>query len=346
MKILLRTFPFLFILGVSCTCSHSNKTTSSVTVAANEKIVSLPAPSGAQPLLPISSTDQLFLTASGEIFFVARNRPAHGHNQIYRWDEKNMTDRRLTYTFGECYSPAVSNDRSSMLYSCTTDEVIENPAPLREGSLATTLNWPFLADLPATEIYLQSLLSREIERMTFHPGFDGEPQFLTDNSDFIFSSWRDNKLQILRYKRKTKNLEPLFANPSHQFQANLSTSGEKLVWVRYQKDSPNTEIVVGDIKAKKTEALALKPGFYTTPRFTHDMQFILFSGKTTDTANFQIFAWDFKAACLKQVAEGGSNLRFPQMSQDLKTLYFSAQLLNQSQIFKMSKNLDSLTCIQ
>ena len=211
MKLFFRCLPFIFMLGVSCTCSHNNKKSApSIIVPAKEKLVALPAPAGAQPLLPISSTDQLFLTTNAEVFFVAKNRPAHTHNQIYRWDEKNAMDRRLTYTFGDCYSPAVSADRSTLIYACTTDEVIENPAPLRDGnSLATSLNWPFLMDLPATEIYLQDLATREIDRVTFHPGFDGEPQFFPGTGDFIFSSWRDNKLQILRYKLKTKKCRSL-----------------------------------------------------------------------------------------------------------------------------------------
>lgn len=311
--------------------------------------IPLVGPKGSEPIVTTGISNQLFLAPDNRLFYAAEGRFSHAQNQIYsratEAKENSKTEKRWTYAVGSCETPAVSLDNKHLIYSCDSDETTETPSPLRGNkSLDIEVNWPFAKVLPSSEIYTQEFTTREVTRLTTHPGYDGHPRFIGPTNDFVFSSWINKSPQILRYRFKNKSSEVLFPHPSNQIQPTADAKGEKIVWVRFETGKTNSEILVGDLKSKKAEPLALPVGLYLHPTFSEDSKFIILSVKPAGALYFQIMAWDTSKSCLIKWAEADADLSFPQVSDDLKTLYMSVQVLKQSQIFKLSKDFASLTC--
>jgi hypothetical protein len=93
---------------------------------------------------------------------------------------------------------------------------------------------------PATEIYLATLtwtgqkvtVGRPVN-ITNNPGYDNQPQFLTDSSGLLFSSRRDGvQNDIYRYDLASKKVAQVTNTPDNEYSPTLTPDGRTFTTVR------------------------------------------------------------------------------------------------------------------
>lgn len=161
-----KLLPALLLAVTACSSRPARETGSTFTAPPTN----MPATGG--------RVERAVFSPDGKSLYLLLSRmPEHAGAQIYEADLQRGVLRRVTWQDGDIESFDVGPD-GRLLYASTTDELKERPHPSERSPDE---------GLP-TEIYLSDRFGENIQRLTDHPGYDGQVLFSSRPGEITFLS--------------------------------------------------------------------------------------------------------------------------------------------------------------
>lgn len=288
------------------------------------------------------SSQPVYNAKGDKLLFVSKKRPGHTQDQVYEKDLLSGVERRITFQNGSTYQPHYAPKESYIVYASSTDELKENPPLLHPNSTISKLPFPYQEPM---EVYVHSLKGFEIQRLTDHPGFDGEARFGNDPNLVTFTRVNGQKTEVLSFHRTLHTvhaLKNLGVNPAQYI---TSANGKHHAWIewddsfgvaklRLQKDKGAVVEINSDIIVPKTDL-----------NFSPDSKYILWAQKDASNPVYDLWIADLETLCprrLTTTSEG--ERRYPVLSPDMKWLTFTAVDKKRSRIARMGFTVPAGPC--
>lgn len=299
----------------------------------------------ARPVTSLGENMSPRFSADGSrLLFLSRTRATHRQAQVYELDLVRMTERRLTFHDGDDSDPAWTAT-GKFVYASGTDELKEDTVAL--GRLRETYGRaskaPKVDPALASEIYLQRLDGREIERLTSNDGYDGQPTPDPKTWRLAFVSDRGGKGRAIYMldKRGTKRWSDAKAveeNPR------ISRDGQWLAFSRKSENGKSSQIFVAEnLDAKKARALTSNGSRDVSPVWSPKGDWVLFlSDRGRGKRNLYAVARD--GSCLKRVTEADFDIEDLDWSPDNGKVAFVSSMSGVRQIYVVDVALDGLAC--
>jgi Tol biopolymer transport system component len=299
-----------------------------------EKMAAAPTPIKAdgQALTSVGENfDATFAPDGQRIVFVSTNRKQHKQGQIYELDLKTHKEKRITYQGSVVvHSPQYSPKGDAILYASGTDELKEISPLLYDKKADADFTGP--ADyLERTELYLHHLPGLQMERLSNHPGYDGEARFLNHN-ELIFTRRDKGNLGVFEKSIKSNSAHPLKGAGPRSAEASAALEGKRVAWIEFSpdfktsslkiKDGHNVESILDDVKALKKN-----------PVWSPDGEFVLFSMNHPDAKAFEIYAVKKDGRCLTALTEEGGISEQPEVSPTQDAFLFTSNQSGIRQIY-------------
>jgi TolB protein len=288
-----------------------------------EKFAELPkpkAPAGYEPagpaILDIAGENCCaeFMSGGRQIVFLSRQRPRHSHFQVYLYDFAAKQDRRLSFHDGDDQGVTVHPKTQQIVYASTTDFLKEQPKFLQDALGKAPAPPPDMGRRPLWvmdqyELYRAERDGSDIDRLTRHPGFDGEASFSPQGNQLVYTSVNDGRATLMQTDDHGRNPSILIRGAGHDDdgQARFSPNGQDLVFVRYDSPGGQSQIWVKLAKDKRkkkpafTGAITSGPGIKWTPSWHPNGEEILFSSNRDDASNFEIYVVNKDGTCLRRL---------------------------------------------
>lgn len=286
-----------------------------------------------------------FNANSQKILFISKTRDAHKQAQVYEFDLNNLTEKRITFQDGDCGTPIFTADGNHLLYTSTTDELKERPPILDVAKKTENGSNPENEPAPF-DIYKSDLAGAKIERLTNRAGYDGDLFLRPDRpSSVVFSQWKNKKWDQYQLNADTKAQIPLLEKAQFSVE-NMRLSPKAKYWVWIEKSTVNKsyEVILAKTNLVKERALPLSDYEIESLTWGND-EVIIASMKLPNEKFFQIYSFDIMSGCLAPLIKGKADLLGPKVSQDEKSVIFSAEENGKSHIYLKSVGLIAPTCI-
>lgn len=235
------------------------------------------------------------------LWLLSGHRTHHHMKQLYFYNISLKTLKRVTHQDGAILS--FYKTPRWIYYSSTTDELKEYPdlsefidEPLYKKS-------PHLHTFPSTEIYRSQPDGFNIERLTHHVGYDGNPQVYKDIKLF-YSSIDKNRSQIYELNLNRKRKKKILVQYPRAFQIHFQFSHDfkKLVWKHWNSKSNQFEWVLGDRWGKIEHVILKNVHSIAGITWNKTNDAILFSSNHIE-GQHNVFFFGLKEKCLMQVSE-------------------------------------------
>ncbi len=356
---LLRSILLFTILMLTITCSSSKKlavppgmTQASTPGGANAVVPTAPPlqmKEGDRSALarPVTSlgenTSPRFSADGARLLFLSRSRTTHRQAQVYELDLVRMTERRLTFHDGDDADPAWTTT-GRFVYASGTDELKEDTVAL--GRLRENYGKagkaPKVDPARASEIYLQRLDGREIERLTANDGYDGQPTPDPKSWRMVFVTDRGGKGRSLHVldKSGTKRWGDTKSNEENP---RFSRDGQWLAWSRKSDDGNSQIFVAENLDAKKARAVTASGARDVMPVWSPKGDWLLFiSDRGAGKRNLYATARD--GSCVKRISDADFDVEDLDWSPDTGKIAFVTAPSGTKQVYVVDLNLDSFTC--
>ncbi|MFQ5641596.1 MAG: TolB family protein [bacterium] len=253
---------------------------------------------------------------SGQIAFEAK---VNGNFEIYLLDllEADASPVNLTNNFSDDYDPDWSLDGNKIVFVSHRDGDPEiyvmnadgsgqinitrsasrdyEPAWSPDGEKIVFSTYRFTGN---REIAVMNADGGEVRQLTNHPGYDGSPEFI-DNNTIVFATSRDDE-------------DPRFCDPC------------------------NFEIYSMDINGENLERLTNRASFETQPIVSFDRERIAFH--SSYYGSFDIYTMDTNGFNMNKITSGGSMEYAPSWSPDNKWILFVTDRGGETAIYMISAN--------
>lgn len=279
-------------------------------------------------------------SADGEkIIFASRSRPHHKQAQIYEFNLKKNTERRVSFSDGDAFDPIYVGE-DAILYASTTDEIKENPLK------------NFDKGLPPSELYMSDVYGGDILRLTTQPGYDGEGAYVYHPSKpFIVFSSRRGEINGI-YRLDLKNMPVSFFNvekgKSKRSPA-VTTDGHSVAWIETDLESSEQKLMMAPLNGngKKTPVmLKEKEGQYRDLFFgPSPMPKLYYSILRKGEKRYQLEAYDIEQKCTRVLFKGADSLFFPVIS-DQGRFIFVREFQDKKQIYMVDLPTDLGPCLE
>lgn len=286
---------------------------------------------GVQFIVSEGESSQASYNSKGDkIIFVSRKRITHKQDQVYEKDLVTGTERRITFQNGSTYQPRYNPKENSIVYSSSTDELKENPPLLHPVGPPSKLPYPYQEPM---EIYVHGLKDFEIDRITLHPGFDGEARFSPDGNTITFTRVNGAKTEIVSYQRKShaaKVIKDLGDNPT---QYTFTPDAKTHAWINWNEDFTADHLMVQKPNGQPKEVAADKSELKTEPAFSPDGKWLLWVQKDSSNPVYDIWITDLDSLCPRQLTTSDEGQRrSPVISPDGRWLTYTLILKGRSRI--------------
>lgn len=295
MKVLKYFFGFLFLINFGC--ASKNKDLKSADFFSLQETRQL----------TFSGQNQRprFNDIGDRIVFYSSDRSEHKGSQIYEYDLRNNTVRRITFSDGDAFDPDFISSRE-ILYSSTTDEIKER------------LFEPKLSDKKSSELYISDLYGKNIVRSTYRPGYDAEGIFYQNlgSNSIIYTSYFDGRSGIFALEIPKMSVKLIAARANMSYESpTLSPDRESLAWIQTDLKTQEKFIVLYDLKGKTTQVIRKNEGDYADLFFAPSSPVRLFYSLTRDsTKPRHIETLNLETNCVQAVFKGVDSLSEPAVS--------------------------------
>lgn len=318
---------------------------------------------------PLTSTgensDARFSHDGQRILYVSRMRSTHKQAQVYELHLGLMKEKRITFHDGDDSAPLYMPDGQHFIFSSGTDEIKEDPyvsdrlmkTYYRDGfdQRAKSRGQEIGDGANASELYLQTLNGRTIERLTKSPGFDGDADVDAKGKHIVFSSATPNdalgtSLYLLSGKSRLRLTEGKFVDRAARF----SPDGRWMVWTRQSliPKSDEMHVMLADLGAsadpgdfKKAKALTSGANMDLHPSFHPTGDEIVFSSNRGDGKFFNLYTVNRAGDCIRRLTDGDFDQVQPVFSPDGKRILFTARRDGHLHIYMMDYQKPA-ECIQ
>ena len=240
-----------------------------------------------------------------KIVFYSSERPEHKGSQIYEFDIRKNTLRRITYSDGDAFDPDYINNRE-ILYSSTTDEIKEK------------LLQPANLEKKDSELYLSDTYGTQILRTTYRSGYDAEGIFYQNlgKHSIIYTSYFDGRSGIFALELPKMSVKLIAARMEMSYESpTLSPERDSLAWIQTDLKTKSKFLVLYDLKTKKTQILKSGEGDYADLSFAPSTPNRLFYSIIRDpTKPRHIETLSLATGCTQTVFKGIDPLMTPAIS--------------------------------
>lgn len=354
---------FIYLLSIPLFTSC----TGGSTIKANIDSTAIITPTTSPLPLVEKLTDMEQLTFTGDnrfasisddntkIVFASRLRIQHKKFQIYQLSLTQNQEERLTFNDGSAIDPIYADSKLKIYFASSTDEIKD----FQDSS--TILNY---FDIPFTiydsanrtmnlEIYSLSLADKTNIplRLTEHPGYDANPQQMSDGS-YLWVQKHKKDFLLFKSKVKSKKEIELFKQTDPIWKASWNNSLSLWAWISWSIDNPIQETKIFTFKenSKKPESLLLPEGIYHDVSWVADQSLLMFSVKLKNSKDFDIYLYDLSKQCLTPLVLNPGDDIEPTINKKNSFLVFSHRPpTNNGNYFQLyKKNLTSVqeTCIK
>lgn len=235
------------------------------------------------------------------LWLLSSHRVHHHIKQLYFYDMALKTLKRITHQDGAILS--FYKTPQWIYYSSTTDEFKEYPDLSEFIDEPPYKKPPHSHTFPTTEIYRSQPDGFNIERLTHHAGYDGNPQVYKDTKLF-YSSIDKNQSQIYELNLNGRRRKKILVQypKAFQIQFQFSNDFKKLVWKHWNSKSNQFELVLGDRWGKIEHVILRDVHSLKGMTWNKTSDAILFSSNHVE-GRHSIFFFGFKEKCLMQVTE-------------------------------------------
>ena len=279
------------------------------------------------------SSQAVYNFKGDKLLYVSKHRRDHQQDQVYEKDLSNGAERRLTFQNGSTYQPHYLSKEPWIVYSSSTDELKENPPLLHTATEVSKLPYPYQEPM---EVYVHALKGFDIQRLTDHPGFDGEARFGHDGVSVIFTRVNGSKTEIVSFHRTLHTAHAIKGLGLNPTQYVGSSDGKANAWIewddsfgvsklRLQKGKSEPVEVGGDMIVTKTDL-----------SFSPDSKYLLWAQKDAQTNLYDLWITDIDNVCPQKLPTvTDMERRYPVISPDLKWLTFTMIDKKRSRIARM-----------
>ncbi len=240
-----------------------------------------------------------------KIVFYSSERPEHKGAQIYEFDIRKNTMRRITYSDGDAFDPDYINNRE-ILYSSTTDEIKEK------------LLQPANLEKKDSELYLSDVYGTQILRTTYRSGYDAEGIFYQNlgKHSIIYTSYFDGRSGIFALELPKMSVKLIAARTEMSYESpTLSPDRDSLAWIQTDLKAKQKFLVLYDLKTKQTQILKSGDGDYADLSFAPSNPARLFYSIVRDpTKPRHIETLNLSTNCTQIVFKGVDPLLAPTIS--------------------------------
>ncbi len=242
---------------------------------------------------------------------------AHHHlKQIYFYNLPQKTLKRMTHQDGAILSFYMTP--KWIYYASTTDELKTHSIPpkIMSDTIHNNKKQPHLSRFPTTEIYRSHHDSFNIERITHHAGYDGDPQVYKDIQLF-YNSIDKNQSRIYKLNLYKQNKKKVVIQYPKAFQIyfRFSNDFKNLVWKHWNPKSHQFEWVLGNSFGQIKYTILKDVDSFQGMVWNRTSDAILFSSNHID-GKYKIFLFNLKKKCLTQVFHSKYELTHPVLSPD------------------------------
>lgn len=289
------------------------------------------------------NTSPRFSADGSRLLFLSRARATHRQQQVYELDLVRMSERRLTFHDGDDADPAWTAS-GKFVYASGTDELKEDTVAL--GRLRERYGGgraPKVDPSLASEIYLQRLDGREIERLTSNDGYDGQPTPDPRTWRLAFVSDRGGKGRAIYVldkggTKRWSDSKAVDENPR------ISRDGQWLAFSRRSEDGKSRQIFVAEnLDARRARAITSAGFKDVSPVWSPKGDWVMFvSDRGRGDRN--LYAVSRDGACLKRLTDATSDIEDLDWSPDGGRIAFVSAATGTRQIYVVDMNLDSISC--
>jgi Tol biopolymer transport system component len=197
---------------------------------------------------------------------------------------------------------------------------------------------------PGYEIFTAKPDGSDLQRLTDHPGYDAEGTMSVDGDWLVFTSKRENDVDLYKMHMDGSGLTRLTNAVGYDGGAYFSHDGKRIVW-RTHRTTDSTEVKlfhdlldqdlvrptamdiwVGDADGTNQKQITFKPGASFAPYFTPDDKKVIFSSnwENPHSRNFDLYVVGADGGELEPVTRDPEFDAFPMFSPDGKWLVFCA----------------------
>ncbi len=262
--------------------------------------------------------------------------------QIFELDLASNKERRITFNLGDNFNAHFHPYKSWIAYSSSTDEKLEK-LPIHDLLKEYGLETPGTSVKEiGHEIYVSSLDSTDIKRLTKEVGLDGIPVFSTDGTKVYYLKKNANVSQILTFDLTSGRKSVVISqkDPIENFHVNADAIAI-LSHIADQKSELKILSLkkISEVKYQNTFSNNLKDLYLHKTKNS-----ILISMAPAGTTNYDIYQLDFDANCITRFTKDSAQDVSPVYGNEAKAFIFSSNRNNNEfQIFTMAIPLNA-TC--
>ena len=248
-------------------------------------------------VVDLGDSEEPSISPNGErLLYSSSKRPAHQTAQLYERYLESGQERRITFQNGNALDAQYVDDQT-IVYGSSTDEEKESfefLVPKDKVAKPPALPDPYNS---TNDVYLRHLDGdRDIERLSHHPGYDGEPRPQSARHALTWTTAIKNRTQILVKtlpEGPVQTLKNLGTNPTNYLE---SKDGLAVAWISWDKDFRSSRIrlrqagetydVAADTELRKSD-LAFSP----------DSVYLVWSEFDPLTKEIAVFSFEKRLRC-------------------------------------------------
>jgi TolB protein len=241
-----------------------------------------------------------------KIYFVSdkptRNRTRKIIKELYSMDFDGRNVERLTYHQGYVISPAVSPDRTKVIYSLVTNSKIKKRRNVN--------------------LYEMDLKTRRSKMISSKPGLNSGATYTADGKNILLTLSMTGNADIYRMNLATKKLQRMTKHYSDDVDPSLNAAGDKLTFLSGR--SGRAMIYTMDAQPEKNvKRISYVGRFNASPRFSPDGKEIVFSSWVDN--RFDVYKIGSDGNNLVRLTKNFGSNEEPWFSPDGEFIIFTSQ---------------------
>lgn len=241
--------------------------------------------------------------SGNRLLFFSSSRISHKKFQVYEYDLKKLSERRVTHQNGHAFHASYHPNNQHIIYASTTDYDKEDLSELFQINEANPeKSWQSMIPELKSDIYISRLNGTNIIRATYMDSGEQYPLYHPKDFTIVYQLSNNESTSIERMSRYRKPLPPLsIRNEKHSF-LDISKTGKKLAWIKYDEDK-GFFLNTMNWNAKNKQTRELKGVLsISSLNWINDSEIII-TARTSDDDVHQVYYIPTDLSCMHKIAD-------------------------------------------